>query len=251
MIPKVIHYCWFGRNPLPKLAVKCIDSWKKHMPDYEIKEWNEDSFDVNIIPYTQQAYQSKKYAYVSDYARLWILFNYGGIYLDTDVEILQDLTPIVEKGPYLGCENMINETTSKLQVASGLGMACEKSNMLVKDMMELYAQRQFAMKENDSVVTVVSIISNMLYERGLQSINEIQKVDSFFIYPAEYFAARTNTLVSIPRTKNSYSIHHYMASWETPYFRFKNKLCRILGRKLTSFLVVTKRSIINLFRKIF
>ena len=214
------------------------------MPDYEIKEWNEDNFDFNIIPYTQQAYVAKKYAYVSDYARLWILYNYGGIYLDTDVEVIKDLTPIVEKGPYLGCENMINETYSKLQVASGLGMACEKSNRLVKDMMELYAQKQFAMKENDSVVTVVSIISNMLYERGLQSVNEIQKVDSFFIYPAEYFAARDNTLITVPLTSNSYSIHHYMASWESPYIKFKKRIGRIIGKRMTSRIMRVK----NLFR---
>ena len=77
MIPKVIHYCWFGRNPLPPLAIKCIESWRKYLPDYEIKEWNEDNFDVNIISYTQEAYQAKKYAFVSDYARFWILYKYG------------------------------------------------------------------------------------------------------------------------------------------------------------------------------
>ena len=101
MIPKVIHYCWFGRNPLPPLAIKCIESWKKFLPDYEIKGWNEDNFDVNIIPYTQEAYQAKKYAFVSDYARFWILYKYGGIYFDTDVEVIRPLDDIIARGPFM------------------------------------------------------------------------------------------------------------------------------------------------------
>ena len=98
MIPKIIHYCWFGRGPLPELAQKCIASWKKYLPDYEIKEWNEDNFDVNILPYTAEAYQAKKYAGVSDYARFWILYQYGGIYFDTDVEVIRPIDDIVVRG---------------------------------------------------------------------------------------------------------------------------------------------------------
>ena len=104
MIPKIIHYCWFGRNPLPELAQKCIASWKKYLPDYEIKEWNEDNFDVNIIPYTAEAYAAKKYAFVSDYARFWILYKYGGIYFDTDVEVIRPIDDIIAKGNFMGCE---------------------------------------------------------------------------------------------------------------------------------------------------
>lgn len=104
MIPKIIHYCWFGRGPLPELAQKCIASWKKYLPDYEIKEWNEDNFDVNIIPYTAEAYQAKKYAFVSDYARFWILYQYGGIYFDTDVEVIRPMDDIISKGNFMGFE---------------------------------------------------------------------------------------------------------------------------------------------------
>ena len=105
MIPKVIHYCWFGRNPLPPFAVKCIESWKKFLPGYEIKEWNEDNFDVNIIPYTQEAYEARKYAFVSDYARFYILYHHGGIYFDTDVEVIKSIDDIIERGAFMGCEN--------------------------------------------------------------------------------------------------------------------------------------------------
>lgn len=104
MIPKIIHYCWFGRNPLPKSAIKCIESWKQFFPDYQIKEWNEDNFNVNITLYTREAYEKKKYAFVSDYARYWILYNYGGLYFDTDVEILKSFDSIIEKGPFMGAE---------------------------------------------------------------------------------------------------------------------------------------------------
>ena len=104
MIPKVIHYCWFGHNPLPNMAVRCIESWRKYLPDYEIKEWNEDNFDVNMVPYTQEAYAEKKYAFVSDYARFWIIYNFGGLYFDTDVEIIKPLDEVVGKGPFMGCE---------------------------------------------------------------------------------------------------------------------------------------------------
>ena len=104
MIPKIIHYCWFGRNPLPESAIKCINSWKKFFPDYEIKEWNEDNFDVNIIPYTKEAYEAKKYAFVSDYARFWILYHHGGLYFDTDVEVIKAMDDIIELGPFMGVE---------------------------------------------------------------------------------------------------------------------------------------------------
>lgn len=104
MIPKIIHYCWFGRNPLPLLAVKCIESWKRYFPDYEIREWNEDNFNVNMIPYTREAYEAKKYAFVSDYARFYILYYYGGLYFDTDVEVIKPMNDIIERGAFMGCE---------------------------------------------------------------------------------------------------------------------------------------------------
>ena len=130
MIPKVIHYCWFGHNPLPESAVKCINSWRKFMPDYEIKEWNEDNFDVNAIPYTAEAYQMKKYAFVSDYARFWILYQYGGLYFDTDVELIKPIDDIVEKGPFMGIEETCKIIPVNLVgyplVNPGLGISVEQ-----------------------------------------------------------------------------------------------------------------------------
>ena len=104
MIPRIIHYCWFGGNQLPELAQKCIESWKKYFPDYEIKEWNESNFDLNCCDYVKEAYTAKKWAFVSDYARFWILYNYGGLYFDTDVEVIRDMSEIVNRGAFMGCE---------------------------------------------------------------------------------------------------------------------------------------------------
>ena len=135
MIPKIIHYCWFGRKPLPELAIKCIASWKKFFPDYEIKEWNEDNFDVNQIPYTMQAYKSKKYAFVSDFARFWILYNYGGIYFDTDVEVIKPMDHIIDQAPYMGVEidlNLSDEQSISNSVNPGLGIAAPKGHYFYK-----------------------------------------------------------------------------------------------------------------------
>ena len=140
MIPKVIHYCWFGRNTLPPLAVKCIESWKKYFPDYEIKEWNEENFNVNIIPYTKEAYEMKKYAFVSDYARFWILYHYGGLYFDTDVEVIRPMDDIIDKGPFMGCEkNIDNNGETILAVAPGLGLGANPGLGLYSELLQLYS----------------------------------------------------------------------------------------------------------------
>ena len=135
MIPKIIHYCWFGRNPLPTSAKKCIASWKKFLPDYEIKEWNEDNFDVNAIPYTQQAYEAKKYAFVSDYARFWVLYHYGGLYFDTDVEIVANMGEIIARGPFMGIEQGAS-LEGKPMVAPGLGLGVEAGHPLYERMLQ-------------------------------------------------------------------------------------------------------------------
>ena len=154
MIPKVIHYCWFGRNPLPPLAIKCIESWKKYLPDYEIREWNEDNFDVNIVPYTQEAYQVKKYAFVSDYARFWILYKYGGIYFDTDVEVIKPLDDIIARGPFMGCEREGVATTDSifpiginLGVNPGLGLGAIPNIELYKEILDMYATLHFLLSD--------------------------------------------------------------------------------------------------------
>lgn len=218
MIPKVIHYCWFGRNPLPELAKKCIASWKKYLPDYEIKEWNEDNFDVNIIPYTKEAYSAEKYAFVSDYARFWILYNYGGLYFDTDVEVIKSIDDIIEKGAFMGCENEVKAEATALAVAPGLGLGCNPGLGLFKEMLELYATLHFidpisGSYNQKNIKTIVGYTTEVLCKHGLINTNEIQECAGVWIYPKEYFCPINPITGETKTTSNTRTIHHYAASW--------------------------------------
>ena len=181
MIPKVIHYCWFGRNPLPSLAIKCIESWRKYLPDYEKKEWNEDNFDVNIIPYTQEAYQVGKYAFVSDYARFWILYKYGGLYFDTDVEVIKPMDDIIARGPFMGCEKDVSDT-SVASVAPGLGLGVNPGLGVYKEILEMYSKLSFVNKDGTyNQKTIVQYTTEILCEYGLKEGNEIQECAGVWI----------------------------------------------------------------------
>lgn len=230
MIPKIIHYCWFGKNPLPNSAIKCIDSWRKFFPNYEIKEWNEDNFDVNIISYTSEAYSAKKYAFVSDYARFWILYHYGGIYFDIDVEVIKSMSDIIERGPFMGCENEAIDT-NVASVAPGLGLGVNPGLGLYKEILDYYHNLSFKLPGNDkNPETVVTITTNLLSKKGLKATNEIQKVSDVYIYPKEYFCPKDYVTGKTKFTKNTRSIHHYDASWITPWKKFKLKIHRLLKK---------------------
>ena len=235
MIPKIIHYCWFGRTPLPPLAIKCIESWRKYFPDYEIKEWNEDNFDVNIIPYTSEAYKAKKYAFVSDYARFWILYNYGGIYFDTDVEVIRPMNDIISKGPFMGCEAESSGATV-LTVAPGLGLGCNPGLGLIKKILDLYGTLSFVSDKNNSLnyKTIVEYTTEILVENGLKDTNEIQLVEGFYIYPNDYFNPINIITKRLHITSNTRSIHHYAASWVEPSLKrnIKNSIRKIIPEKI-------------------
>lgn len=239
MIPKIIHYCWFGGKPLGELELKCIDSWKKYMPEYEIKLWNEENYDVNKIPYIRDAYKEKKYAFVSDYARFDILNQYGGIYFDTDVQVLKPLDDIVAKGPFLGQEAGI----AKLAVAPGLGMASEANNHFFASVLEYYKSLNFYKQNGEyNLVTVVQYVTNLLLERGLKQTNEIQNVEGFFIYPPEYFCPMHSWTKEVNITDKSYTIHLYNASWLDEEQKKKNDEIKWLSKFLgyyVSYLIVT------------
>lgn len=229
MIPKVIHYCWFGHNPLPPLAKRCIASWRKFFPDYEIKEWNEDSFDVNSIPYTAQAYKHKKYAFVSDYARFKILYENGGIYFDTDVEVIKPMNDILEKGPFFGLED--NPYT--FACAPGLGFACYPKMNLLKDMLRLYEGLTFATPSGElNKKTVVEHFSEILLSQGLQPKAGIIEFGGAYIYPPDYFCPKPSEFGKIQITEKTRTIHHYAGSWIGPKQRFANLLIRIFGKRV-------------------
>ena len=232
MIPKIIHYCWFGRNPLPELAQKCIASWKKYLPDYEIKEWNEDNFDVNIIPYTAEAYAQKKYAFVSDYARFWILHKYGGIYFDTDVEVIRPIDDIIARGNFMGLEtdpNPAKGDASNASVNPGLGLGVAPGLGVIKKMLDYYENKHFICEANmRNQITVVHIATQVLRDNGLKNVAGIQKVAGCYIYPAEYFCPINVTTGRIHVEKNTRTIHHYAGTWVDKKFSLKELVKRIL-----------------------
>ncbi|GHT82375.1 glycosyl transferase [Spirochaetia bacterium] len=207
MIPKIIHYCWFGGNPLPENSPKCIQSWKKYFPDYEIKEWNESNYDVHKIPYISEAYNARKYAFVSDYARFDILYNYGGVYFDTDVEVIKPFNDILEKGGFMGFE-------TAGMVATGLGLGCNAGCELVYQIVDFYKTLHFLKPNGEyNLHTVVEYISDILKKNGLVVNNSIQHLDGITVYPSEYFCPESLVTGEINLTENTHSIHHYDGSW--------------------------------------
>ena len=248
MIPKKIHYCWFGGNPLPESAKKYIETWKKYCPDYEIIEWNENNFDVNQNQYCREAYEAKKWAFVSDYARFWILYKHGGIYFDTDVEVLKPFDDIIEKGPFMGCEkdgDNKNEATA-IAVAPGLGLGVNPGLDLYKEILDLYNTLHFKNTDGSfNLKTVVMYTTEILVKHGLTNTNQIQKCAGIYIYPKEYFCPQSFETGLLKITKNTYTIHHFDGSWVSESSKRKQKirylLYKILGIQITNYLKRTKR----------
>lgn len=243
MIPKIIHYCWFGHNPLPPLAQQCIASWRRFLPDYEIWQWREKGlshdlsrkegdtnadkvmeFDVNCIPYTEEAYKQKKYAFVSDYARFWIMYHYGGIYFDTDVEVIRHMDDIIAKGNFMGFEvDPDGENTPgryapryAFAVNPGLGFGMEARHQFINAMLDEYKDKTFEMyKDFAWYKTIVAYTTEKLCEEGLRNVDGIQEVQGITIYPHEYFAPINVMTGRLKVTANTRTIHRYMGSWGT------------------------------------
>lgn len=227
MIPKIIHYCWFGRNPKPKSALKCIASWKRFFPDYEIKEWNEDNFDINLIPYTKEAYEAKKFAFVSDYARFWVLYHYGGVYFDTDVEVIKPMDDVLDKGGFMGCEI---DTGDLYSVNPGVGIAVEPFHPLYKNLLDMYDGLPFYLENGEiNPFAIVRITTTVLLKHGLQKKPYIQKVQGITIYPADYFNPLDDATGRLITTSNTRSIHWYSKTW-LPTSPLKTKLTRLCHR---------------------
>lgn len=200
------------------------------MPDYEIKEWNEDNFDVNSIPYIAQAYKHKKYAFVSDYARFKVLYEQGGIYFDTDVEVIKSMDDILGKGTFFGLEQDVIENFA---CAPGLGFACNPGLGLLREMLEFYKNIDFEQLDGSlNQKTIVEYFSEMLLKKGLQPISGIIEFEGVFIYPPDYFCPKPSEFGKIQITENTRTIHHYAASWVGPKQRLANFMIRIFGKRL-------------------
>lgn len=206
MIPKTIHYCWFGGNPLPELAQKCITSWKTHCPDYEIIEWNESNFDITCCDYVREAYNAQKWAFVSDVARLYALVTQGGIYMDTDVEVLKSLDPILQYEAVSGFE-------SDKSIPTGL-MACRDGHPLFQELLHEYDGIHF-IKEDGTCdnTTNVTRITNICLKYGLEQNNKLQTINGFTLFPKDYFCPKDCETGNLAITDNTYTIHHFDGSW--------------------------------------
>lgn len=234
-IPHKIHYCWFGGNPLPKSAVKCIESWKKYFPEYEIIEWNENNYNVNKIPYIQQAYKAKKYAFVSDYARFDILYNEGGIYFDTDVEVIRSFEDILAKGAFMGCEIdgdcLDSNSQSKILINPGIGLGAAPKLEVYREILMYYNNQSFIMTDGSlNMETVVTRVTKILFSHGLKNCTGIQNIDGITIYPKEFFNPLNSNTGELNKTENTHSIHWYSMSWLSPWKKFRSYLTRPIHR---------------------
>ncbi len=232
MIPKIIHYCWFGKNKKPAELVKYIEGWRKICPDIEIKEWNEDNFDISHSKYAREAYKAEKWAFVSDYARYRILYEYGGICMDTDVELIKPLDGILQECESYGAKGFMGiERPENGEVNPGLICGAEPRNAIIKELLMGYKGRSFCDdKKKKLTPTVVDFTTECLKKRGLSGENELQMVDGIRIYPAEFFNPMDMSTGRVNITSNTVSIHHFEASWVDPYSKFRGRVYRRIKR---------------------
>ena len=218
MIPKIIHYCWFGGNALTKPAKKCIKSWKKYCSGCIIIEWNETNFDISTAPlYVQQAYEAKKWAFVSDYVRLYALTTMGGIYMDTDVEVLKPLDSFLNNKAFSGFEY-----GEYIQTAI---MGSEKKIPLFEEFLKYYDNAIFINEDGTyNTKTNVQILTEILQNKGLVKNNAFQIIDGVALYPSEYFCPKSYFDGTINRTEKTHVIHHFDATWLTEEQRKNQKL---------------------------
>lgn len=225
MLPKIIHYCWFGGNEKPELAKKCISSWKKHCPNFELREWNEKNFSLDACPqYIKDAYEAKKYAYVSDYVRLKVLYDQGGFYMDTDVELLHSLDGFQDDQAVIGFEN-------DNFVNSGQMLAAEAGHPILKEMMERYTGVDFYHPDGSMfLLGCPHVNTEVLVCHGLARNGKAQTVAGVHVYPADWFNPLDSATGELNKTPNTVSIHWYSMSWISPWRRTRVKIMRKIRR---------------------
>ena len=206
MIPKIIHYCWFGKNEMPEKDKKNIENWKQICPDYEIVFWNEDNYDVTKVPYMKEAYEAGKLGFVPDYVRTEIIYKYGGFYFDTDVELLKPLDDLLDNQCIVGFEH-INS------VNNGQGFAAEPNNDILRELLEFYNSIHFINPEGTlNMVSSPVYLTKLLVKHGLVLNNKEQMVQNIHVFPTDFFCPKNYITGEITVTDNTYSIHHFNLS---------------------------------------
>ena len=262
MIPKTIHYCWFGMNPKPQLVLDCMNSWKEKCPDYKVIEWNESNYDFSQSPlYVRQAYAKKKWAFVTDYVRLQVIYDNGGIYLDTDIELLKTLDDLLCNASYFGFQG-------ETEIATGLGFGAEKGCQILREMMQDYQDIPFILDDGSmDLLPCPKRNTPVFIRRGLITDGTEQELEGgIHIYPKSFFCPLEYKTGRITLTENTYSIHHFSASWHGKGDILLDKKRKMLIRKYGEeegkikldkwekrnkvFLVIMNNGIIGTFGKI-
>lgn len=238
-IPKIIHYCWFGRGEKPEIVKNCISSWEKMLLDYQIIEWNEDNFDINSNPYIREAYKARKFAFVSDYVRVHALYYQGGIYLDTDVEVFKPFDNLLHHESFWGFEQENYIATSTI--------GSEKGNKLIGRFLKSYEGKSF-IKEDGSYdeLTNVAIVTRILENAGLKKDGTYQEMEGLGVfYPQVYFSPYDYINCRNLKNKETYAIHHYHKSWLPPKARFKSKIKMTLAKLIGGENIAKLRKILS------
>ena len=237
MIPTTIHYCWFGRGKMPELAQKCIASWYRHMPEWNYKLWNEDNFDVCSIPYTKEAYEAKKFAFVSDYVRLWALCNEGGLYMDVDFEVFKPFDDLMSWDAFAGYEGSKHSPLMMGVVAS------RAEGEWVKEQLGYYQGRHFLLPDGSlDLTTNVQFITAKMQEQGFVQNGKEQDYKDLHVFPVEYFCPRQTTGEYF-LTENTYCEHLGLGSWAEQGDGWKASLRKVIGAKNMTFLIKMKRKL--------
>lgn len=237
MIPRKIHYCWFGRGEMPQLAKECIATWHKYMPDWEYKLWNEENFEIEALPYTKEAYAAGKMAFVSDVARLKALHDEGGIYLDTDVEVFRSLDSLLQYKAFAGFEG------SKHKPIGTCVMASEAGGEWVVEMLEAYQDRHFLNADGTpDLTTNVQFITSIMAQNGFHQDGTEQDYKDLHVFPVDYFSPR-HTTGEYFRTENTYCEHKGLGSWSDSRKGWKGAVLKMIGQKNMTWFIKLKRRI--------
>ena len=235
MIPRKIHYCWFGKTEMPQQAKDCIASWHKYMPDWEYKLWNEENFEIDSLPYTKEAYAAGKMAFVSDVARLRALHDEGGVYLDTDVEVFRSLESLLQYKAFAGFEG------SKHKPMGTCVMASEAHGEWVTEIQKAYQDRRFLKTDGTmDMITNVQFITAIMAQNGFRQDGTEQDYKDLHVFPVDYFCPRQTTGEYL-RTNNTYCDHLGMGSWNEDEGGWKAWIGRIVGKKNMTRLIKLKR----------
>ncbi|MCQ2120341.1 MAG: glycosyl transferase [Fibrobacter sp.] len=238
-IPKIIHFCWLSGDPYPELVQRCMRSWKEKLPDYEVKLWNKDRFDIHSVPWVEQACEVKKWAFAADYIRLYALYNYGGIYLDSDVEVLKSFDDLLELPYFFGREHTPDKIENENSIEAAT-MGCEPGNEFIVKCLDFYKDKEFVNKDGSlNTTTLPTILARV-------SAN-FKNLD---ILPMDYFSPKNTRTLALEVTRNTYSIHHFNGSWHSlaqqKHVALRTKLCKMFGESLGEMLATVGAVFINL-----